>query len=135
MVAHGRRSKPTLTKQVSAKNEELPPGQEPQPTIASDNESAEASGERNQRRANGARGNGRRRRGDAGANGERNAEASGDGDEAPARKSSRRQESFSEGDEQPEFLKRPVRRRGKAAAQESGTDEGAEAPSADEVAE
>lgn len=115
--------------------EELPPGQEPQPTIASENEAGEAPAERSQRRTNGARGNGRRRRGDGGANGERSAEASGDGDEAPPRRSSRRQESFAEGDEQPEFLKRPVRRRGKSAAQDAGSGDDAEASSADEVAE
>lgn len=120
-----------------SENEELPPGQEPQPTIAGEGETADAPAERGQRRANGARGNGRRRRGDGGANGERNAEASsGEGDEAPpARRSSRRQESFAEGDEQPEFLKRPVRRRSKAAAQDTAAGDAEEASSADEVAE
>lgn len=119
-----------------SENEEVPPGQEPQPTIASEAETAEAPAERGQRRANGARGNGRRRRGDGGANGERNAEASGEGDEAPpARRASRRQETFAEGDDQPEFLKRPVRRRGKAATEDTATGDAAEAPSADEVAE
>lgn len=126
---------------AAADAEEVPPGQEPQPTLASDSEAPEAAPERPQRRSNGARGNSRRRRNDANGSDERSAESgsnngNGGADEAPTRRSPRRQESFAEGDDQPEFLKRPVRRpRKSAAASESAAGDDAATSSADEVAE
>ena len=122
-------------------SDEVPPGQEPQPVVAGgDEEGPQAEAERPQRRANGSRNTSRRRRSDAGQSGERRsaaatAEAS-DGDETAeaSPRSSRRRESFGDDGDQPEFLKRPVRRSRKSAS-ENGSGEPAQAASADDANE
>lgn len=118
-------------------SDEVPPGQEPQPSVGSDNnDTHEANGgERPRRRMNGARNGPRRRRNEAAQNNTtEDADASGSTERAP-----RRREAFTEGDDQPEFLKRPVRRTRRsqpAAESEEGEAEANPTPSsADEAAE
>ena len=122
--------------------DEMPPGQEPQPVVAGgDDEGGQTEAERPQRRANGSRNTSRRRRSDSGQSSERRsaaaaAEAS-DTDETTAEASprpSRRRESFGDDGDQPEFLKRPVRRSRKSTS-ENGSDEAAQAASADDASE
>ena len=118
--------------------DDVPPGQEPQPVVAgSDEESPPAENERPQRRANGARNGTRRRRSDSSQSSERRSAASadaGDADEAaePSPRASRRREreSFGDDGDQPDFLKRPVRRSRKPAS-ESSSDEPAPAAAED----
>ncbi|MGI9421649.1 MAG: DUF4167 domain-containing protein [Hyphomicrobiaceae bacterium] len=131
--------------QQFAETEEMPPGQEPQPSVsgaASDEAPSETATERPQRRMNGSRGGSRRRRSEP-ANGqatETTAAVEDDGGAASSAsdgKPSRRRESFGDGDEQPDFLKRSVRRprRSQEASDSDAAtgDDGTPAPS-DEAA-
>ncbi|MGI9411217.1 MAG: DUF4167 domain-containing protein [Hyphomicrobiaceae bacterium] len=112
--------------------EEIPPGQEPQPVMAgSEEESAPAENERPQRRANGTRSPTRRRRSESGQSSERRSTAAPessdtDGAVEASPRSSQRRETFGDDADQPEFLKRPVRRSRKPAS-ESSDDEPAQA--------
>ncbi len=120
--------------------DEVPPGQEPQPVVAGgDEEGAQAEPERPQRRANGSRNTSRRRRSDGGQSSERRSAAAADASDADeaadaSPRSSRRRESFGDDGDQPEFLKRPVRRSRKSTS-ENGSDEAAQAASADDASE
>ncbi len=121
--------------------DEPAPGQEPQPVIAGDEIGAEEQEERPERavrRGNGARGMGRRRRHEPRENG--HAGHGGDDEElvqdaGPAR-TNRRKDAFVDDEEQPNFLKRPVRRPRRGQANEAKDDNAADdGQTADEAAE
>ncbi len=115
-----------------SESEDVVPGQEPQPVIAQDAKAGDGQDERPERgqRRGGGRGLPRRRRQDAASNGDGDNQGEGD-----APRNSRRREAFTGEDEQPEFLKRPVRRSRRAAASNEEDDGASEGASADEAAE
>ncbi|MEM7747990.1 MAG: DUF4167 domain-containing protein [Pseudomonadota bacterium] len=121
--------------------EEAPRGQEMQPTVEMEDGSGEQpAAERPQRRSNGTRHGSRRRRSE---NGDARADAGDAGDAQPTqddegeKRPARRRAAMADADEQPDFLKRPVRRgrRPAAQAQESDTDGDSAAAASDEAAE
>ena len=122
--------------------EEAPRGQEAQPNIESEDDGGEQQAtERPQRRSNGSRNGTRRRRPE---NGDARAEASDNGDAQPAaeeegeKRQPRRRAAMADADEQPDFLKRPVRRGRRPAAQAQADIDGdsdSGAATSDEAAE
>ena len=122
--------------------EEITRGQEAQPSVEADEDTGEQpAAERPQRRSNGSRHGSRRRRPE---NGDARAEASEAADAQPAaedegeRRPARRRAAIADADDQPDFLKRPVRRPRRSAAppQTEGDADGEPAAAAtDEAAE
>ena len=126
---------------VSHEGEEAPRGQESQPSIdMEDGAGEQPAAERPQRRSNGTRHGSRRRRPE---NGDARADAGDAGDAQPTpeedgeKRPARRRAAMADADEQPDFLKRPVRRgrRPAAQAQEGEADGDSAAAATDEAAE
>lgn len=122
--------------------EETPRGHEAQPTIDNDDDGGEQqAGDRPQRRSNGSRHGSRRRRpenGDARADASDNGDAQSDGEEDGEKRQPRRRAAMADADEQPDFLKRPVRRGRRPSAQAQADNDGggdSGAATSDEAAE
>ena len=126
----------------SQDGEEVVRGQEAQPNIETDDDAGEQpAAERPQRRSNGSRHGSRRRRSE---NGDARAEAGDAGDSQPAveeesseRRPTRRRAAIADADDQPDFLKRPVRRTRRTPPPQSDGDSevGTAAATTDEAAE
>lgn len=100
---------------VNGHAEAMPRGHEPQPTIDTDDEPEP----RNARRSNG-HDHGRGRRGQATSS----EQSDDDGDGANERRP-RRRERYAQRDDQPDFLKRPIRKPRRASSNESNGENGA----------
>ena len=99
----------------------VPRGHEPQPTMADD------GGSQSERRARRANGDGRRRRGPSQENSGNGEDGGPDGERKP-----RRRERYAQRDDQPDFLKRPVRKP-RAKADDADGDGAGAGPSSDEA--
>lgn len=99
---------------LNGQAEAVPRGHEPQPTLDADDDSES----RNTRRGNG-HDNGRGRRAQTPSD-------QGDGDEgAGAERRSRRRERYAQRDDQPDFLKRPIRKPRRSSSGEANAETGA----------
>jgi hypothetical protein len=100
---------------VNGHAEAMPRGHEPQPTIDTD----ENTEPRNARRSNG-QDNGRGRRPQASSSEKGDDEGEGTGERRP-----RRRERYAQRDDQPDFLKRPIRKPRRSSSDEANGENGA----------